>query len=755
MAIVSSNPSSVVSAGTWATSTNVYTSNDTYATNTGSVQNTEYPMEIGGFNFSALLPGDTLIGTTVTVEAKTGTNNRAQIKVELMDGTTVLATRALANLSASDVNYTLAATPTLAQLQSANLKVRVTNKRIVSQASTTSVDYVKIDVEIVNPKIDTFTDTFDTLDTPTKWTVFGTTPTATAGRLQVQFSGTAWSGVQSANLYTLAESSAHLQLWPQSVAVTGRSSIFRLQKIGGTDWIGFGVIGFEPLLVMFLKENSVGDDTSINPYDPVEHAWLRVRLVGTTAYWDTSRNGITWTNRRTRTVDPTKFGSLQLELSAGQSPDSGASTVYYDNLNITPSNPKTSTLVDTFDTQIDPATWSTWGGTVWEGGRVKAQPAVATGGYGGVYTVGEYDFTESTIFARVVPPQEATGRETMVQLYKDDNNLIAAIISNWGLFLRIRQGAVNTDGGTITYHGAALAWIRLRMSGTTVYLDSSADGTTWYLQQSATTSLDMTSCKVYLMSGQWQAESAIVPAYFDNINTTVAAPLLGTLSDSFDTTVDPLLWRNNGGSVSWEAGQARVIGGNPGYTYLMSQLVYDLRESSIYAKIALDSVGWTGSESILRISAPWDNHNVMIYNYSSGGARYIKARSRENSVNYDSPVGVGPLPLTCWLRIGLSGTTVSYDWSVDGSSWTSIWTRTVTPANLAVVQVFFECGNWQAEAGWLTSYVDNVNVSSATGRPKAWMGTQYEKKPGKWWNGSAWVEKPWKEWDGSSWKTVK
>ena len=97
MAILSSNPSSVVAAGTWTSGANVYTSNDVFATNPGTTQNTEYPLEVGGFNFAAIPAGSTINSVTVTMEAKTGTANRAQIKGELLDGTTVLGTRALAS----------------------------------------------------------------------------------------------------------------------------------------------------------------------------------------------------------------------------------------------------------------------------------------------------------------------------------------------------------------------------------------------------------------------------------------------------------------------------------------------------------------------------------------------------------------------------------------------------------------------------------------------------------------------------------
>lgn len=569
MPVLSSNPSSVVSAGAWLTTTNVYTSDNTYATNTGATQNTEYAMEVGGFNFSAIPADATINSVTVTIEIKTGTNNRAQVKGELFDGTTALTPiLALTNLTATDTNYTFTPTATLAQLKSANLKVRITNKRIVSQASTTSLDYVKIDVN-----------------------------------------------------YTV--------------------------------------------------------------------------------------------------------------------------------------NPKTSTLTDTFDTQIAPATWSTWGSTVWEAGRVKAQPA-ALSGYGGAYTVADYDLTESSVYVRMYPPQEATGRETMLQLYKDDNNQICIIVAaGGGILFRIREGGVNNDQYFSPYDPAGHAWVRVRMSGTTVYADTSPDATVWTNQKSGTTVLDMTACRVYLLSGQWQTESAIVPAYFDNVNTAVAAPLIGTLVDSFDTTIDPSLWRPSKTDVVWDTGQVRLTSGLGSYVDLTALAAYDLRESAIFVKLTAPSAGYTSSEFNLRISGPSNTNSAMIFTYYSEGSRYAKARSREGGVNNDSPSATGPLPTTYWFRIGLSGSTLSFDWSITGTSWTSIWTRTVTPANLSVVAAVIECGNWQTEAGTFTTYVDNVNVLGVTGRPKVWTGSEYVQKPGKYWNGSAWVEKPWKEWDGSTWKTVK
>jgi hypothetical protein len=153
VAVLSSNPSTLVAAGTWTSGASAYLSDNVYATNVGTTQNTEYPLEVGGFAFSGIPAGSTINSVTVTVEAKTGTAARAQIRAELLDGATLLSgALALTSLTAADANYTFTSTATLAQLQSANLKVRVINKRIASQATTTSVDWVKIDVDYTVPQ---------------------------------------------------------------------------------------------------------------------------------------------------------------------------------------------------------------------------------------------------------------------------------------------------------------------------------------------------------------------------------------------------------------------------------------------------------------------------------------------------------------------------------------------------------------------------------------------------------------------------
>ena len=74
-------------------------------------------------------------------------------------------------------------------------------------------------------------------------------------------------------------------------------------------------------------------------YDPVDHAWIRLREAAGTMYWEASATGITWTTLTTHAtptaIATTTIGSVYLEAY-----DNGASPgiVTFDNLNITPAS---------------------------------------------------------------------------------------------------------------------------------------------------------------------------------------------------------------------------------------------------------------------------------------------------------------------------------------------------------------------------------------------------------------------------------
>jgi hypothetical protein len=224
-----------------------------------------------------------------------------------------------------------------------------------------------------NPKISTLTDTFDTaLDTET-WYRFGSAPGAvvSGGRLEVGYTGADWAGVRAPvyDWYDLTDSFIFGRVWPQTTWEVGRETNFRLQNADATNWIGFIFTNNPGYITMLLREDTTNDNIDLNPYDPVAHAWIRVRLTGTTAYWDTSPDGVNWTNRRSRVVTPSKFTAVELELSAGQATDYGVyPKSYYDNVNVPGVGPKFN-VWNGLAWVSKPA--KTWDGSAWTDKPIK------------------------------------------------------------------------------------------------------------------------------------------------------------------------------------------------------------------------------------------------------------------------------------------------------------------------------------------------------------------------------------------------
>jgi hypothetical protein len=72
-------------------------------------------------------------------------------------------------------------------------------------------------------------------------------------------------------------------------------------------------------------------------FDSVNHKWFRIRESGGTTYWDTSVDGLTWTNRHS-VANPIAVTALMLEVLIGTWQVEGSTTsAKFDNLNIFPS----------------------------------------------------------------------------------------------------------------------------------------------------------------------------------------------------------------------------------------------------------------------------------------------------------------------------------------------------------------------------------------------------------------------------------
>jgi hypothetical protein len=386
--------------------------------------------------------------------------------------------------------------------------------------------------------------------------------------------------------------------------------------------------------------------------------------------------------------------------------------------------PKISTITDTFDTQLDGNIWPNRSNNpTWEAGRIKC--GMTGTNYSGFATDYTYDATNSSVFCKMVPPPGADSRETALGLEVGPGNQDGASILVFGgprsrsICLRRREGSTNYNsfpsGG---YDPAKHVWFRIRMVGTTQFqYDYSTDGVNWVdFGVTETTALNMTACKIIMQSGQWNLETDSPQyGYFDNVNTAVPAAKIDTFNDDFATSIDLYKWTVDDGNapVVWESGQAKLTCGISTYSWLTSLQAYDLRESSVFAKMTPPVQGRVTREFNLRLG---NNDNVnRAYFIITNDPKQLAARVRINSVNSDATwIPYDPVAHQ-WVRIRLVGTTMYWETSPNGSTWNAYWSTTVDPSLFSSVTIGLECGQWQTEVDTGSGYVDNINVAPAGG----------------------------------------
>jgi hypothetical protein len=147
--------------------------------------------------------------------------------------------------------------------------------------------------------VDTFED--GVLDT-SLWSGSYGDPDEVGGRARIPCT-TGYAGLKSGSVYTLTGSGITIRLHapaPDS-ATTAAASCLVLSSTGGTD-AGFIVDSAQTALGLYLREGYADGAAVFLTYSPTDHAWLRFREDAGTLYWDTSPDGVDWTNRRTATT---------------------------------------------------------------------------------------------------------------------------------------------------------------------------------------------------------------------------------------------------------------------------------------------------------------------------------------------------------------------------------------------------------------------------------------------------------------------
>ncbi|MCX5601607.1 hypothetical protein OOK29_25995 [Streptomyces phaeochromogenes] len=169
---------------------------------------------------------------------------------------------------------------------------------------------------------------------PANYNTAGAPPTETGGRARVPCD-TGYAAYASAYAWTLQGSGLSCRFYPAALngATTECWSQVLIQTMTpGTD-VTIEYNGPTDTLAMTVRVGYSDPGYTAIPYDPVAHAYVRIREAGGVLYWDTSPDGSAWTNRRTETApawvaDP----DLQVQLISHRS-DGTANFAEYDDVN--------------------------------------------------------------------------------------------------------------------------------------------------------------------------------------------------------------------------------------------------------------------------------------------------------------------------------------------------------------------------------------------------------------------------------------
>lgn len=179
-------------------------------------------------------------------------------------------------------------------------------------------------------------DTFDDgVRDPVLWSQSYGDPVEAGGRARVPCT-TGYAAYRSASGYTLARSQVSVRIYPPAAsgASTAAVSFLVLSDVGGTD-AGFLIDAAQGAMGLYLRVGYADGGALFPAYDPVAHAWLRLRDDAGTLRWETSPDGVTWTVRRSAAAPAwTEQANLSLLLESHR--DAGGDDfAEADNLNIT------------------------------------------------------------------------------------------------------------------------------------------------------------------------------------------------------------------------------------------------------------------------------------------------------------------------------------------------------------------------------------------------------------------------------------
>lgn len=569
------------------------------------------------------------------------------------------------------------------------------------------------------PKMETLTDNFSTADTA-KWT-FDSGATVSGGQLTLDATDVG-NNSNSVEVYDLTDSYLAMQL-VQSVPVGSGNFYSEMgARISGNDFLQILCDGSD----LYFQERVAGGSVSSASitYNATRHKWLRIRSAGTTITWETSKDGAAWTIQRTK-VTALALTTLNAHIGAGDWITEGLTgTAIFDNVNLNSGttigepNAKTETLTDSFNT-TDSLKWNVVAGAAVSGGQLVLD---ASSDFTNYNSIDNYDFTDSYVAVQMVQPPPINGdciSEMGLYYGAGASDFIQINFDGESVYFQHRVGGGSVTGGSVTYDPLRHKWWRIRSSGTTITWETSRTGSAWTIQRTFVTTIPLTSMRIHLGAGNWLTESLQGTAIFDNFNiisgtTTDESSVLPAefLTDDFSTESAVKWYNPHQGPNDWQvsSGQLRCVPGD--YQYITTFDFWDLRESYFAFQLVQNASRGTtdyGGSITTEFYVGSDSNNKVSFIIKGGESASCDLVLRIAGVD-DTTTFTYNATKDKWLRLRCAGTTIYWETSFDGATW-SIKRSKTTSLNVSSVKCHFIAGFWDSnETGVGTVIIDNFNL---------------------------------------------
>lgn len=554
-----------------------------------------------------------------------------------------------------------------------------------------------------------------------KWTTTNAVTGVVSGGLMRIKPTTGYDAVEAVSTWDMTGSHIGFKLDQNCARGTGTNTFTSYALIDSNNYMAFWIEGGRTLgqaATVYMQEKVAGvlSDTTF-VYDPDVHVWFRMRESSGTIYWETSIDGATWTTRRSKTTTLT-LTSVRVILEGGYyGAEAGTTFATIDDFNLwdgVPTTPKMETLTDNFAT-ADTDKWVFGSSAAVTGGQLVLTSTVDN--LSDTNSVDIYDLTDSYLSVGLVQNLPAGTHLTRMAAYVDGSNYLRIMFDGQSGYIYFEEMVAGVSSQTaLAISPLNHKYFRIRSTGTTITWETSRDSAAWTIQRTKTTTLPLDSMKVLLGNGFYGTATAGATTILDDLNIIAGStigelpPSADYLTDAFDT-LDPAAWYQWGTSWSVSGGRLQTIPPDE-YNGIATADRWNLTDSHFAFQLVQNANAGTtdyGGSITLQFRAENLAGNYYEFMLSGGPNANCILRERVGGVNSDGSFTYNATR-DKWFRIRHSGTTVYWETSFDGATW-SIKRSKTAAVDITSVTCSFISGYWDALEGDLgTVIIDNFNL---------------------------------------------